>query len=127
MSLYDVADRRPKKVTIKTAYDDIDETVEISVADNGIGIEEGIREKIFQSFFTTKEYERGTGLGLSVSKSIVSDHEGEIEVVSQKGCGSIFKVSLPIENNRVIENKNADRADWFSGEKTGQMEVGISE
>ncbi|MEJ2441587.1 MAG: ATP-binding protein, partial [Patescibacteria group bacterium] len=106
----------------------IEDSVEISVADNGIGIEEDIREKIFQSFFTTKLDDRGTGLGLSVSKSIVSDHEGEIEVVSQKGCGSIFKVSLPIENNKVMEHKNVEDAHpWFTEEKTGQMEVGISD
>lgn len=126
-ALNEVNEKRFKKVIIKTGFDKADQMVEISVADNGIGMEKEIHEKIFQSFFTTKEDERGTGLGLSVSKSIVSDHDGEIAVESQKDCGSTFIICLPVLNLSEMRKKKTDGDKWFIGGTTGQMEVGISE
>ncbi|MGA1790428.1 MAG: ATP-binding protein [bacterium] len=120
-ALDEVTDERIKKVTVKTAYHPDEKMVEISITDNGIGIEEGIREKIFQSFYTTKGEDRGTGLGLSVSKSIISDHEGEITVDSQKGFGSHFKISLPVSNL-----KKSQENDWHV-ETSDQMEAPITE
>jgi two-component system sensor kinase FixL len=69
--------------------------VEISVADDGSGIQEESRERIFSPFFTTKK--KGTGLGLSVSKSIVEAHSGSsLTFESQEGKGTIFKVTMPL-------------------------------
>ena len=68
----------------------------ISVKDNGNGIPDKVREKIFQPFFTTKPSGRGMGLGLSLSYDIVKAHSGEIRVESLEGEGSEFIVSLPI-------------------------------
>ena len=62
--------------------------------DNGIGITPDILDKIFDPFFTTKNV--GTGLGLSVSHKIIQDHNGMIEVESQKNKGTTFSVKLPI-------------------------------
>jgi signal transduction histidine kinase len=68
----------------------------ISVKDNGNGIPESIKEKIFQPFFTTKPTGQGTGLGLSLSYDIVKAHGGEIKVLSKEGEGTEFVIQLPV-------------------------------
>jgi two-component system NtrC family sensor kinase len=69
--------------------------VRINVVDNGFGIPDSIKEKIFQPFFTTKPTGQGTGLGLSMSYDIIKSHGGTIEVDSTEGNGSVFKLHLP--------------------------------
>ena len=72
-------------------------SLEIIVKDNGAGIPDEIKEKILQPFFTTKPTGEGTGLGLSLSYDIVvKAHSGKIDVKSQQGEGSEFKISLPV-------------------------------
>ena len=71
------------------------EGVMVSVRDNGMGIKPEDQTRIFEPFFTTKADRGGTGLGLSVTYGIVSDHGGEIELVSQPGQGAMFTVWLP--------------------------------
>jgi len=72
--------------------------VEVEVADNGNGIPDKDREKIFQPFFTTKPSGEGTGLGLSMSYDIVTKgHGGELKMESQEGEGTTFTIVLPIE------------------------------
>jgi signal transduction histidine kinase len=66
----------------------------ISVKDNGNGIPDAIKEKIFQPFFTTKPTGQGTGLGLSLSYDIIKAHGGEIRMESKEGKGSVFTVTL---------------------------------
>jgi len=70
--------------------------IEICVKDNGPGIPEQVRDKIFQPFFTTKPTGQGTGLGLSLSYDIVKAHGGELKVESEIGKGSEFVISLPM-------------------------------
>lgn len=67
--------------------------VVVSVTDTGIGMEKEVVQNVFNPFFTTKD--TGTGLGLMVSHGIVQDHEGWIEVESERGKGSVFRVYLP--------------------------------
>ncbi|MCB0710619.1 MAG: GHKL domain-containing protein [Chitinophagaceae bacterium] len=67
----------------------------ISVKDNGPGIPDNIKDKIFQPFFTTKPTGQGTGLGLNLSYDIVKAHGGEIKVESADGAGTDFIVLLP--------------------------------
>ena len=71
------------------------EGIEFSVSDNGSGIPESIKDKIFQPFFTTKPTGSGTGLGLSLSYDIVKAHGGEIQIESEEGKGSVFTIKLP--------------------------------
>jgi signal transduction histidine kinase len=71
--------------------------VEIIVRDNGVGISDAIKEKIFQPFFTTKPTGQGTGLGLSLSYEIITKgHGGELRVESTEGEGSAFIIDLPV-------------------------------
>ena len=71
--------------------------VEISIIDTGCGIPEGNLKRIFDPFFTSKEVGKGTGLGLSVSHGIIKAHGGVIEVESELGKGSTFRIYLPLE------------------------------
>jgi two-component system, NtrC family, sensor kinase len=68
----------------------------LEIADDGCGIPEEIRTRSFDPFFTTKPVGQGTGLGLAISQGIVADHGGRIEVESQPGRGSCFRVILPV-------------------------------
>ena len=70
--------------------------IQLSIKDNGSGIPDSIKEKIFQPFFTTKPTGSGTGLGLSLSYDIVKAHGGELRVETKEGEGSEFIIKLPI-------------------------------
>ncbi|MBW7943681.1 MAG: HAMP domain-containing histidine kinase, partial [Candidatus Kuenenia stuttgartiensis] len=80
-------------VTIRTKNSG--DSIEITVKDNGNGIPEKIKDKIFQPFFTTKPTGQGTGLGLSLSYDIIKAHGGEIKVDGSEGDGTEFIITLP--------------------------------
>ena len=69
--------------------------VELSVADNGSGIDAGTLERMFEPFFSTKEVGRGSGMGLAMVHGIVHDHGGHVIVETTPGAGSVFRVLLP--------------------------------
>src|SRR5213595_2415696 len=73
------------------------DAVLLEFVDTGVGIKQEDLPKIFEPFFTTKPQGRGTGLGLSICYGIIAEHRGRIEVESQVGVGSNFKVYLPVE------------------------------
>jgi signal transduction histidine kinase len=73
----------------------IDEEIVVSIKDNGEGISPEIQQKIFEPFFTTKKAGEGAGLGLHISKQIVSEHKGNILFTSEVGI-TIFEIRLPL-------------------------------
>ncbi len=82
-------------ITVKANYDE--NYVTLEVADNGPGMKEAVKRHIFEPFFTTKDVGQGTGLGLSVSYFIITEHHGgTIEVDSKLGVGSRFIIRLPL-------------------------------
>lgn len=74
----------------------VGESIEVAVTDSGPGIEEKIRDKIMQPFFTTKDIGKGTGLGLSVSLGIIKRHGGRF-YLDTKSCHTRFVISLPLQ------------------------------
>jgi PAS domain S-box-containing protein len=70
--------------------------VVVTVSDTGVGIPEAIRERVFEPFFTTKEVGRGTGLGLSISYGIIKECGGTVEIESEEGRGTTFRLSFPV-------------------------------
>lgn len=94
-AFYAVKDKEGKgKVTVSTQK--LNNEIEIRVQDNGVGIPEHIKAKIFQPFFTTKPTGQGTGLGLSLAYDIVTKaHGGSLEVETKEGEGTTFIIKLP--------------------------------
>ncbi len=86
-----------------------DHMVTIGFSDTGAGIPEENMRKIFDPFFTTKKQGRGTGLGLSVSYGIIEKHRGRLDVKSQVGKGSTFKIKLPIEEKTSQTEKKRNQ------------------
>jgi len=82
--------------------------VKISVADTGVGMNKETQERIFDPLFTTKEVDRGTGLGLSSAYGIVKNHGGVINVYSEEGEGSIFNSYLPATGKPLPLSKGRD-------------------
>ncbi len=90
----DIAGYEP---TVIVSTKKINGKIEIAVKDNGKGIPDSIKEKIFQPFFTTKPTGQGTGLGLSLSYDIVKAHGGEIKVETKEEDGTQFIILLPVQ------------------------------
>jgi len=74
-------------------------TVKISIADNGQGMSEKVRQKVFDPFFTTKPVGQGTGLGLSTSYQIITEqHRGQLHCISQLGKGTEFIIEISVSH-----------------------------
>ena len=83
--------------TIRVSAAATPEGVQVEIQDDGPGLPEEVRGRLFQPFVTTKEPGRGTGLGLSMCHRIVTEHGGRIDVRSEEGAGTSFTLTLPLE------------------------------
>lgn len=96
------------------------EFVEMAISDSGVGMDDDIMSHVFEPFFSTKEAGKGTGLGLSVVYGIITQHGGWIDVESNPGKGTIFKIYFPALNITLVqmqeEKKPAATIDGY-GEK----------
>ncbi|MGB7445197.1 MAG: ammonium transporter [Coleofasciculaceae cyanobacterium] len=99
--------KNTKIPTIRIKTELVEENwVVIKIADNGIGMSEEVRQKLFDSFFTTKPVGKGTGLGLSISfQIIVEKHGGSLECYSAPGEGAEFVVKIPVRNSPLEESQ----------------------
>jgi CheY-like chemotaxis protein len=80
----------------------------ITVADNGMGMDEHVRKHIFDPFFTTKAGQGGSGLGLSIVYGIVNNHQGEISLESEAGAGTTFRIYLPVFLGEKVETETIE-------------------
>jgi PAS domain S-box-containing protein len=84
------------ELTIKSAHDPASEEILVVIQDTGVGIPPANLERIFDAFFTTKKEVKGVGLGLSICYGFIREHGGRIDVESQPGKGTAFKIFLPV-------------------------------
>ncbi len=102
----------------------------VSVTDTGVGIDKGIIERIFEPFFTTKDLGKGTGLGLASAYGIIKNHNGIIQVYSEKGHGASFNIYLPVSNpeepagpEKNIELLKGDETILLVDDEEGTLQV----
>ncbi|NET45617.1 ATP-binding sensor histidine kinase [Okeania sp. SIO2B3] len=89
--------QNPYKIMLTTNLDDATQMVKISIQDNGCGMSEKVKNRIFNHLFTTKAVGKGTGLGLSIARQIVEEkHDGKLSCESQLGKGTEFVIEIPI-------------------------------
>jgi signal transduction histidine kinase len=92
-------------LTLETEYDVVENVVRISVKDNGPGVDEAIRDRLFKKKITTKA--EGHGYGLPICRQIVEHHGGTICIESRKGCGSAFVMTFPVRRPSITEAEHS--------------------
>ncbi len=98
-------DSKRGTITISTGVDIDSDSIWIKVADTGPGIPKEVLPRIFDPFYTTKPIGTGTGLGLSLSYGIIQKHGGKIDVETEVGCGTAFRITLPIRHSETGERE----------------------
>jgi signal transduction histidine kinase len=96
-----VSNEKDKYITIKTRYLGDTDSVSMSIIDNGIGLNQDSKDRVFKQHFTTKE--RGHGFGLLAVKRVIKSHGGSVEADNNPGSGAIFTITFPIRpgENRI--------------------------
>ena len=90
-------ENRDEKILVKTYKEETNNSLSISIKDEGKGMSDDILKHIFDPFFTTKRTSGGTGLGLSISYNIIQNHGGTLTFNSEVGKGTKAIVSLPLQ------------------------------
>lgn len=96
-------------IEISVTTVDADREFEVRIRDNGPGIDKGIMARIFDPFFTTKERTQGTGIGLSISQSIIREMHGSISASNSQPQGAEFLIRLPRIGDADLQKANASR------------------
>lgn len=110
-----------RKIQICTSLDE--EQVNIRYQDNAGGISSEITEKIFEPFFTTKEMGKGTGLGMSLTYTIVKEHKGSIKVKSDHKNYTIFDIKLPLSRKKSSSNKTDNQTVLVHSDKQKKPKI----
>jgi two-component system NtrC family sensor kinase len=122
---------RRRKLTLTSRFDPGANVIRICVADNGPGIPEAVRSRIFEPYFTTKPLGKGTGVGLAVCLGIVEAHGGTLTVSGGEGLGTIFTIVLPagspsgsnVEESQPLSVKAAQRSALVVDDEAGVRET----
>ena len=101
-----------KEHTLEITRQSRDETVEIHVSDTGIGMSPEVCKRAFESFFTTKEIGKGTGLGLFISYNLVTEVDGTLSMESEPGKGTTVTIRIPIRHKKDLFSGNNDEEDF---------------
>jgi CheY-like chemotaxis protein len=109
--IVNAVDAMPKGGRLLITCRRVDARLQLHFSDNGMGMQEDVRQKIFEPFFSTKGAQ-GTGLGLSVSYSIIERHSGSISVASEPGKGTNFTIDLP---GAMAETTESDLSGTVAG------------
>ncbi|HMC97652.1 MAG TPA: ATP-binding protein, partial [Flavobacteriales bacterium] len=96
-------DDEPRLIRVTTSL--LDDHVVVSIKDNGIGMSDAVKARMYDPFFTTKAVGEGTGLGLAIVYGIIEDHQGNITVDSEVGQGTEFRILLPLRHARLNERR----------------------
>lgn len=99
-------DDRSSRLQITRRF--VDDTVEVRVIDTGIGMEQDVCRKAFESFFTTKELGKGTGLGLYISYNLITEVDGTIELDSEPGKGTTVIIRVPVRPKKDLIGDDSD-------------------
>ncbi len=95
-AVHATAEHDQPRVHVRVHQDASRQVVSVSVADNGVGISDADRDRIFEPFYTSRSEKEGTGLGLAIVRKIVLDYEGDLSLDSSPGEGATFLFSLPV-------------------------------
>ena len=102
-------DRKDAEITIYT--EEAEKEVMVRIKDNGVGIPDEIKGRIWEPFFTTKEVGVGTGLGMSITYGIIEKHGGKIDLSSEVGKGTEFVITLPKKITPIKKKENEEVAE----------------
>ena len=122
---------RRRKLTLTSRYDSGANAIRITIADNGPGIPDAVRNRIFEPYFTTKPLGKGTGVGLAVCLGIVEAHGGSLTVGGGEGLGTIFTIVLPAgspdggsaEEAKPLNARGAQRSALVVDDEVGVRET----
>ncbi|MFT5153944.1 MAG: two-component system cell cycle sensor histidine kinase/response regulator CckA, partial [Planctomycetota bacterium] len=125
--LANARDAMPKggMVLIRLAVDPDTNVAIVDVLDEGTGIEEGISATVYEPFFTTKEPESGTGLGLSVVQGIIKEAGGEVSFRSRKAVGTAFHLRFPIVHSEQVDLETSVATDLTAKQSLSILDAPI--